>query len=207
PPPPAAPSRTVPRVASWPAAPSRYRRRRRRASGRLGGRGAMPRPYRHPPAADRSCSPAGDAHVPRHRYPASAAVDDEVVALRLARDRLADRLVERGVGLAVSHDLPQVGGILLPEAHVERAGAGHANAIARLAEIVRERRDEAEPAAGLPLVEVAGRAAGAVGGFLERPGLCQPRTHQRERQILVEPVVADVAHRHDLDEGEVEALL
>ena len=44
-----------------------------------------------------------------------AAVDDEVVALGLARDRLADRLAERLVGLAGPERRAQVGGIVLTE--------------------------------------------------------------------------------------------
>ena len=43
----------------------------------------------------------------------------------------------------------QIGGVLLAEAHIERAGAGDPHAIAALAEIVGQRRDEAEPPAGL----------------------------------------------------------
>jgi hypothetical protein len=40
---------------------------------------------------DGGWSPAGDAHVPRQRRPLVAAIDDEIVALRLACDRLVDR--------------------------------------------------------------------------------------------------------------------
>ena len=95
-----------------------------------------------------------------------------------------------------------------PEAHIERAGAGEPHAVAALAEIMGERRDEAEPPAGLAHGEIARRAAGAVVGLVERPAPLQPRPHQRQRQILVEPrLAADLAHRHDLDEDEVEALL
>ena len=43
----------------------------------------------------------------------------------------------------------QVGRVLLAQAHVHGAGAGHPHAVAALAEIVGQRRDEAEPAAGL----------------------------------------------------------
>ena len=44
---------------------------------------------------------------------------------------------------------PQVGGVVLAETHIERAGAGEPHAVAAFAEIVRQRRDEPEPPAGL----------------------------------------------------------
>ena len=44
-------------------------------------------------------SPAGDAHMPADARAVVAAIDDEVVALGLARDRLGDRLVEKLVAL------------------------------------------------------------------------------------------------------------
>ena len=73
------------------------------------------------------------------------------------------------------------------------------------AEVVRHRRDEAEPAAGLLDAHVARRAAGPVVDVFQREALGQARAHDRQRQILVEPVVADVAERHHLDDGEVHA--
>ena len=104
-------------------------------------------------------SPPGDP-APEHQPPvtlmwretagrAVRAVDDEVVALRLARDRLVDRGLKQIVALGGAERRAQVGGVLLAEAHVERAGAGDAHAVAAFAEIVGQRRDEAEPAAGL----------------------------------------------------------
>ena len=61
----------------------------------------------------------------------------------------------------------QIGGILLAQAHIERAGAGQPHPVAAFAEIMGERRDEAEPAAGLLHPHIAGRAAGLVGDVLE----------------------------------------
>src|SRR5436190_1824622 len=86
--------------------------------------------------------PAGHAHVPRHRGLLVLAVDDEVVALGLARDRLVDCRLEELVSLRGAERRAEVGGVLLAEAHVERARAGDADAVAALAEIVGERRDE-----------------------------------------------------------------
>ena len=93
-----------------------------------------------------------------------------------------------------------------PEAHVHLAGAGHAHPIARFAEIVRHRRDEADPAAGLLDADVAGRAAGAIRQVGQRPARAKAGAHQRERQILVGAIAVDVAERHGLDQGEIEAL-
>ena len=71
-----------------------------------------------------------------------------------------------------------------------------------------ERRDEAEPAAGLRDPAVARRPARAVVDLFESPALGQLGPHHGERQILVEPgFLADLAHGHDLDEGQVEALV
>ena len=112
--------------------------------------------------------PAGDAHVPREGRPLVAAVDDEIVALGLARNRFVDGGEEEVVALGGAQRLAQIGGILLAEAHIQRAGAGDAHAIAGFAEIVGERRDEAEPAAGLGDAYIARRAAGAVVEVVER---------------------------------------
>ena len=61
---------------------------------------------------------------------------------------------------------------------------------------------------GLGDADVAGRAAGALGGVGQRPAGLELAAQVRERPVLVEPVlVAEVAHGHDLDEGEVEPAL
>lgn len=141
----------------------------------------------------------------------AAAVDDEIVALRLAGYRLADGRVEQFVVVARAQRRAQVGGVLLPQAHIERAGAGQPDPVAGFAEIVGERRDEAEAPAGLPHRPVARRAAGGVIALVQRPAFLQLRAHHRQREELVDPVGgadvgADLAQRHDLDEGEIEAL-
>ena len=74
---------------------------------------------------------------------------------------------------------PEIGGILLAEAHEERAGAGQPHPVAAFAEIVGHRRDEAEPPAGLLHPHIARRPAGAIADILEREALRQPRAHQR----------------------------
>src|SRR3546814_9308397 len=104
--------------------------------------------------------PPRHAHMARHGHPSPPPVDDEVVALRLARDGVADGGFQRRVRLAAAQDGAEVGGVFLAEAHVEGAGAGEADAVAALAEIMRERRDEAEAGAGFADGIVAGGAAG-----------------------------------------------
>src|SRR5580692_6810194 len=86
---------------------------------------------------------AGHAHVPRQSRALVAAVDDEVVAFGLARYGLFDGGVEELVAFGRAQRLPQVGGVFLAEAHVERARTGDAHAVAGLAEIMGQRRDEA----------------------------------------------------------------
>ena len=76
------------------------------------------------------------------------------------------------------------------------------------AEIMGQRRDEADHAPGLRALGVAGRAPAAVGDVGQIPVPLQPRAHLVERQILVDAVLgAHIPHRHHLDEGEVIAAL
>src|SRR5437870_4527563 len=79
---------------------------------------------------------AGHAHVARHGGTVVRAVDDEVVTLGLARDRLGNRGMKEIVGFRGAKRGTQVGGVLLPEAHEQRARAGHADAVAAFAEIM-----------------------------------------------------------------------
>src|SRR3546814_3880535 len=71
------------------------------------------------PAA--AASAAGDTHVTRHGGRRLPAVDHEVMALRLAGNRLADGSFQIGVAVGGAQRAAQVGGIVLAEAHVPRA--------------------------------------------------------------------------------------
>src|SRR6478609_7608650 len=111
-----------------------------------------------PPEASRTALPARGARrpsAPRHAHMAPdgragmPSVDDEVMALRLARDRLVHGTVEQGIVAGGAHGGAQIGGVLLAKAHVESAGAGQAHPVAAFAEIMGHRRDEAEQPAGL----------------------------------------------------------
>ena len=68
------------------------------------------------------------------------------------------------------------------------------------AEIVGQRRNKAEPAAGLGDAHIAGGTAGAIVDVFERKALGEPRADERKRQILVETAFADLAERHHLDQ-------
>src|SRR5205085_11171077 len=122
-------------------------------------------------------SAAGHAHVARDSRATVAPVDDEVVAFGLARDRLVDRRIDEVVAFRGAQRRAQVRGVLLAEAHVERAGAGEAHAVAGLAEVMGEGRDEAEPPAGLGNAYVARRPAGHVVDVAERIAFGQARAH------------------------------
>src|SRR5579875_1237967 len=136
-----------------------------------------------------------------------APVDHEVVALGLARDRLADGGDELPVIVATPERRPQIGGVLLPQAHIEGARAGEPHAVAGFAEIMRHRRDEADASTRLLALEIARGAAGAIVADLEGEATGELGAKQREREILLQPhFAADLAHRHDLDERDVESL-
>src|SRR5688572_33288415 len=131
--------------------------------------------------------------MPAHGRPAGAAVDDEVVSLGLSRDRLVDRPLQELVAFRRAERGAQIRRVLLAEAHVKRAGAGDAHAVAALAEIMGERRDEAYPAARLRHLDIARRTAGPVAGLRHRKTLGEAGAYQRQRQVLIRPVAVDVA--------------
>ena len=99
--------------------------------------------------------------------------DDEVMAFGLTLYARADRLHKRPVGSGAAKRFAQIDRILLPQAHLEGAGAGDAHPIAAFAEIVRKRSDESEPAACFVNVVIARRAGGDV-------------SRRREGQVVLE---------------------
>src|SRR5437868_4935681 len=107
-------------------------------------------------------SAAGDGHVARQRGPAVSAINYEIVAFRLSRDRLLNRRVEQVIGFRCPQRLSKIGCILLAKAHVKRAGASDAHTVAGLAKIVSERRDESEATAGIRYCDVTCRPSGSV---------------------------------------------
>ncbi len=57
-------------------------------------------------------------------------VDHEIMAFRLARDRLVDCLVQKFVAIGGPQWTSEVGGVILTKTHVKSARAGDAHAIA-----------------------------------------------------------------------------
>ena len=53
--------------------------------------------------------------------------------------------------------------------------------------------------------DVARGPAAAVVEVFERVALGEPRPHRRQRQILIEPALTDLAERHHLDQGQIHA--
>src|ERR1700684_3844574 len=103
-------------------------------------------------------SPARDRHGPLDGR-RGIAPDDEIVAVRLAPDPGADRVQQSLAARAAPQRRAKIGGIGLAEAEIHAAGAGHAYAVAAVAEIAGQRRDEADRAAFVRL-DVRSRAAG-----------------------------------------------
>src|SRR5947199_6047887 len=98
-----------------------------------------------PPGCWTRRSPAGHAHMAGDSGPVVAAVDDEIVALGLARDCLADCRLDRFVTFGLAKRTTQIRRIFLSQAHIKRAGAGQADPVAALAEIMGQRCDKSEP--------------------------------------------------------------
>ena len=106
-------------------------------------------------------------HVAWHLTVKALARVIEVVPLRLLRDGGSDRLAQRCVVTRMREQRgAQVGAILLPETHEDFTRAGDPHTVAAFAEVVAERRDEADLLAGLLQPDVARgspRALGEVG--------------------------------------------
>ncbi len=107
-----------------------------------------------------------------------AAIDDEIVALGLAVDRLADRRLEGFIAFRLTQGRAQIRRILLAEAHIQSTGAGHPNAVAALAKIMGQGCDKPEAPTGFAHHDIARRATGAVIGLVESPAPLQPGPHQ-----------------------------
>src|SRR5215470_1612311 len=149
--------------------------------------------------------PAGHAHVAGDGRALVATINDEVVAFGFTPDRLVDCRKEQIIDLGGAQRFAQIGGVFLAETHIERAGAGHPYAIAGFAEIMGERRNKTEPAAGFRNAHIARRSAGPIIDVVEPIALGEPRTNERQRQILIKPAFADFAERHHFDQRQIHA--
>src|SRR5882724_2012412 len=75
-------------------------------------------------------SAAGDAHMAADARAVVPAIDDEVMALRFQADGAVDRRAEKAVVGGGPQRFAQVGGILVAEAGMQRAGTGDPHPIA-----------------------------------------------------------------------------
>src|SRR5258705_12979873 len=91
------------------------------------------------------------------------AVDDEVVALWLQADGAVDRGGEEVIVGGSPQWLAQIGGILMAEAGMQRAGAGDPHPIAGFAEVMGHRREEPDLPPVPPDPDERGRAPGFAG--------------------------------------------
>src|SRR5690606_38211493 len=94
--------------------------------------------------------------MPGNRRAASG--DGEVVATGLGGHHGIERPLD-GAGPPRPDGIPQFNPLIVPEATVDRPRRGDPYAITAVAEIVGERRDEADPSPGLRDIEIARRAA------------------------------------------------
>ena len=119
----------------------------------------------------------------RQRRLLGPAVDHEIMPLGFPCDGVVDSGVKRIVRLRCAQWRTQISGIFLTQAHKERAGAGHADTVATLTEIVGEGSYETEPPAGLFNVHIAGGTTGTIIDVFERIMLSQTRAHERESRL------------------------
>ena len=128
--------------------------------------------------------------------------DFEIMTARLASDRQPDRLHHGGIPRVGTQDALEINRVGLPQAGMQHAGGRHAHAVAVLAKIVGQGRDEADLAAGLGHADVARRPAGPFSQIDQRPALLDQATQRRQRQKLIGAVRADFAKRHGFDQGQ-----
>ena len=111
---------------------------------------------------------AGDAHMAGYGWRFGTAIDNEVVAFWLAANGFINRCIKGSVVAIGTKRFAQVCIVILPKAHIQHAGAGHTNAIARFAEIMRKWRNKANALARFSNGCIASRAAGAIVGIFQR---------------------------------------
>src|SRR4051794_6397167 len=96
---------------------------------------------------------------------------------------------------------------LMAQTHVQLALGSQPDAVAIAAEIMRQRGDQAEPSASLGDHRIPRWPTGAIGDWRQGELFGETVADLVERQIAVGPVLVDLAERHGLDQGKVEALV
>src|SRR5262249_27789717 len=111
-------------------------------------------------------------------------IDHKIMAFGLATDRLIDSGIQKVVAFGSAQRPPQVGSVILAQAHVESPGASDPNAVAGFTEVMCQRRNEANTSAGFFYADIAGRSARTIVNVFKRISLSNPSSNERERQIL-----------------------
>ena len=89
--------------------------------------------------------------------------------LGLTRNGPIYRIGQWFITLALSQNGAQIGAVVLPQTHVQHAGAGQPDPVAQLAEVMAQRGDKAQTLTGFPDAEIAGGARAAEGRFGQCP--------------------------------------
>src|SRR5262245_61708626 len=79
---------------------------------------------------------AGHAHMARKRRALVPPIDHEIMSLGFARDCLINRSIQEFIVFRSPQRTTKVSGIILTQAHVERAGTGNTDTVARFTEIM-----------------------------------------------------------------------
>src|SRR5690606_15990971 len=127
------------------------------------------------------------AHMPGDRRPRRRR-DAEIVPSRPAAAQPAEQRRHRP-GPAFAQRVAQPPLPVMPEAAIDRPGRGDPDAVAAVAEIVAERRDQAEPGAEPGDLVIARRSAGAQERRREREAPLEPPLDHVERQIVAGAVL------------------
>ena len=140
-------------------------------------------------------------HVPGDRW-TSAPSDFKIMASGLASDRQSDRLRQGRVSARTTQDALEINRVVLPQAGVKDPGSRHADAIAVLAEIVGQGRDEADLPTRLYHARIARWSTRPFSQINQRPALLDQATQRCQREKLIGTICADLTERHGFNQRE-----
>src|SRR4029077_9568635 len=111
---------------------------------------------------------ASHAHMAGQGRALMPSIDQEIMPLGFACNRLIDRSIQEVIACRSPQRIAEICGVVLAKAHVKCAGASNAYTVARFTEIVSKRGNETQPATGFFHAHVARRPSRAVVDFVER---------------------------------------
>lgn len=132
----------------------------------------------------------------------TSSFDLELMTPRLARKESFKRLIDRAE-ITASKKVAQLDFLVMAQAAEDGARRGDPDPVATLAEILGERRDEAEADAESVDLIVARGPARACDGRNQAELLVQARAYLAERQVMRGAVLLDFPHWHGLDQGKI----